>query len=102
MSAHKKPRFQRSPKKEQDLDTFAQQAERSSEETMELKKGKYPWEDVDAKEKKTVPLYLSKDVYEKLRYLSENTDIPQQRIMRNVLVPEIERQLNELLKKIGE
>jgi len=49
-----------------------------------------------------VPLYLPRDVYEKLKFLSENTDVPQQKIMRNAVVPEVERQVNELLKKMGE
>ena len=98
----RKPRFQQRPKKEEqekDLDQFAQQAGHAPEGEEPTA---WPWDEVNTKEKKAVPLYLPRDVYEKLKFLSENTDVPQQRIMRNAVVPEVERQLNELLKKMGE
>lgn len=104
-----KPRFKRSPKSteeeintgDQDLTNFASQAEVAPVEEEQVREA-YPWENVSSKEKKLISLYLPKDVAEKLRYLSEETDIPQQKIMRKVVVPEIERQINELLKQHGE
>ena len=59
---------------------------------------KFPWQRVNSDEKRLLSLYLPKDVHEKLRFLSEETDVAQQKIMRKVLVPEIERQVDELVK----
>jgi len=99
----KKPRFERTPQStgDQDLDSFASQAEVGSVKEEESHEA-YPWEYVSSKEKKLISLYLTKDIAEKLRFLSEETDVAQQKIMRKVLVPEIEKQVDELLKQRGE
>ena len=63
---------------------------------------KFPWHEVNSGEKRGVLLYLPKDAHEKLKYVSKYTDVPQQRIMRNVLIPEIDRQLEELFERASE
>ena len=81
--------------KEQQLDKFAQKADYILNKNKKEKN--YPWDGVNKNEKKNLPLYLPKDVYAKLKYLSDHTEVPQQKIIRRILVPEVEKRVDELL-----
>lgn len=63
------------------------------------RKAEYPWEDpgVRDEQKIMVPLYLTEPYKLKLKYLAEQTGIPQQRILRDMLLPLIDERINQLI-----
>ena len=63
------------------------------------RKAEYPWDDpgVRDEQKIMVPLYLTEPYKLKLKYLAEQTGIPQQRILRDMLLPLIDERINKLI-----
>lgn len=63
------------------------------------RKAEYPWNDpgVRDEQKIMVPLYLPEPYKLKLKYLAEQTGIPQQRILRDMLLPLIDERINHLI-----
>jgi len=103
MKSCKKPKFLRPPQKDritknrrkaQTVDEFAEQADYITNENLE---SDFPWQKVNNQEKKALPLYLPKDSYEKLKYLSDNTDVPQQKILRSIIIPEVDKRIEKIL-----
>lgn len=86
-----KPKF--AQKKKTDADSFVAEAEHNE--------NLRPWEQPDIKENETKKkmLYLPQESAMKVEYLSERTGIPQQRIMRDILLPGIEDKLSEYEEK---
>lgn len=60
--------------------------------------GDYPWNDPKVREDvmKLVSLRLSEAYILKLQWISEKTGIPQQRLLRDVLLPWIDEKVAEL------
>lgn len=93
-----KPKFQQKrQKKDVDvsrLDEFADKAGKQD-------KGPYPWNDPSVREDfiKMIPLYLSEPYRLKLRFLSETSKMPQQEILREILLPEIDARINQEIEK---
>lgn len=85
-----KPKFAQ-PKK--DVDSFVSEAEKND--------NLRPWEQPDVRpdDVKKKMLYLPMDASLKLEFLSEQTGIPQQRILRDILIPEIDKKLAEYEEK---
>ncbi len=61
----------------------------------------FPWEveGINAKVMKSLRLGIHEEYLLKLKYLSENTDIPQQKIARAVLYPAIDAYIEQLQKQ---
>lgn len=63
------------------------------------RKTEYPWNDPGVREeqKAMIPLYLTEPYKLKLKYISEQTGVPQQRILRDMLLPLIDERVNQLI-----
>lgn len=62
----------------------------------------FPWEEVDAKQTKAFNLRLPLDLYEKLRFVADNTPrVSMNTICVDNLEPVIEELLQNILKKEG-
>ena len=96
--AKNKPRFQKPTDKDENrdekIDKFAQGQEQDGEEQND---NLYPWEHPGVRdENRMITLYIPEAVKLKLKYLSKQTGVPQQRIMRDILIPEIEERLKDV------
>lgn len=61
---------------------------------------KLPWEEPGVRdEQKMISLYLPESAKIKLKWLSEKTGVPQQKIMRGILLPELDAQVQEQIKR---
>lgn len=63
---------------------------------------RYPWQEpsVRADVIKSVNLRLSEEFILKLKYISDQTGKSQQKIIRDVLIPHLERELNKVIQEI--
>lgn len=61
------------------------------------KQSAFPWEEADPKQTKAFNLRLPLDMYEKLRYLGENTP---RTSMNNICIDGLEPHIEELLSKL--
>lgn len=62
----------------------------------------FPWEKPDVREElRMISLYLPETSKFKLKWLSEHTGVPQQKILRGILLPELDAQVQEKIKKLG-
>lgn len=89
-----KPKFAQpanKKKQEEDMDNFAAKAEQEENDTLK------PWE-TSENELKNIPLYLPKAYTLKLKYMSDVTGVPQQRILRDILMPGIDDRLEKVEK----
>ena len=99
-----KPKFRKGSKKS--LDDFAkgvneEEAGRPGDEELSDTDNSademLPWEHPDVRdEKRMVSLYIPEKTRAMLKYISEKTGVPQQRFMRDVLVPAAEREANRI------
>lgn len=86
-----KPKF----RKPRDADEFARGAEESPQQPEE--KEVYPWEHPEVRdERKMVPLYLPERIKLKIKYISDQTGIPQQRILRDIVIPGVDYWIKKL------
>lgn len=62
----------------------------------------FPWQGPDVRdENKMISLYLPETARLKLKWLSEKTEVPQQKILRNMILPELETRVQNEIKKLG-
>jgi len=59
-----------------------------------------PWEDPSVREEnKMISLYLPEATKIKLKWLSEQTGVPQQKILRQAIVPMVDGEVEKILGK---
>jgi hypothetical protein len=111
MTTKKKPALKRVPSKKKnvnldELNSFAAGAEgRSRKKTSEKAsptktKPEYPWEDPLVREdvKKAINLQLPEPLYLKLRFAAKEGRISQQKFLRNIITPAVEKKIKEITK----
>ena len=63
---------------------------------------KLPWEATNVRdENKMISLYIPEATKLKLKWLSERTGVPQQKILRQAIVPEVDKKINDELERMG-